>query len=282
MSTGESTPAAPAAIDHPPLMPYDPSIPNVARVYDFLLGGKNNFAVDRTAAARLTQLVPGLQRHALYNRMFLQRVVHDLALAGVRQFVDLGSGLPTQDNVHEVVHRVAPDARIVYIDIDQMAAVHARALLARHPDGLVRFVEADVREITDLLARPELAALDRSRPIAVTAVALFHFMPSTQPKQIVTALREWLPRGSYLAISHATPGTMSPQDVKTALAEYQRANLQLHLRSPQQVRDLFNGFQLQDDIAPVQLWRPEFADDAQAPEGGHFIGGLGWLKGDRP
>ncbi|MBG0825692.1 SAM-dependent methyltransferase [Planomonospora sp. ID91781] len=257
---------------------FDPSVPNAARIYGYLLDGKDNFPADRAAADRLIELIPGLKRHARLNRLFLRRSVHDLARAGVRQFVDLGSGLPTQDNVHEVVHRVAPDARVVYVDMDPVTIAHARALLATDPDGLVQAVEADVRRIEDLLSRPELAALDRSKPIAVTAVALFHFMPGMVPAQIITALREWMPPGSYLVISHATPGTMSPEDVEKALALYQQANLQMFLRSPEEVARLFKGFQLSEEgIVPVGLWRPEIDDDEQTPTGGHFVGGLGWL-----
>ncbi|WP_329431266.1 SAM-dependent methyltransferase (plasmid) [Streptosporangium sp. NBC_01495] len=264
-----------------PAVLYRQPAPNVARMYDYLLDGKDNYAVDQEAADRLIKLVPDLRNQVRNNREFLRRGVEALAQRGVRRFLDLGSGLPTQENVHQVVHRIAPEAQVVYVDMDRVAATHGHALLASN-DGLVRMVEADVRETAALLQHPDVAALrpstEPAEPIAVSAVALLHFMP--EPQRILDSFREWLPVGSYLMLSHATPGTMSSEAVQEALEVYERAGMRMYLRSPEEIADLFAGFELLDEgVAPVSRWGlTEVVVPTPTPTGGHFLGGIAVLR----
>ncbi|MBP2707834.1 SAM-dependent methyltransferase [Microbispora sp. RL4-1S] len=259
----------------------NPDVPHAARIYDYLIGGKDNFAADREAAEALIRIVPYLRQRARENRAFLMRTVRHLAEAGVRQFLDIGSGLPTAENVHQIVHRVAPDARIAYVDSDEIAVVHGNALLAGAPDGPVRMVHADVRDTAALLDHPDIAGLfDRGQPIAVIMIALLHFIPGGQAREIVDTMRAWLPEGSHLVISHATPGDLSPEAQREGTAVYERANMQITMRSVAEITSLFDGFQLSPEgVVPVSEWRPEGGFRERPPSGGHFVGGVARLAG---
>ncbi|MFC7099596.1 SAM-dependent methyltransferase [Nonomuraea rubra] len=178
---------------------FDHQKPHPARMYDYMLGGKDNFAVDRQAIDQLAELIPEAVPLARANRAFLQRAVRYVARAGVDQFLDLGSGLPTQGSAHEV----APEARVVYVDHDPVVAAHATALL-RHSPGRARFVQADLLDPEDVLARAG-EFLDLDRPIAVLLVSILHFLPdSAGPQRAVAVLRERLAPGGFLVITHAT------------------------------------------------------------------------------
>ncbi|MCK2217120.1 SAM-dependent methyltransferase [Actinomadura sp. ATCC 31491] len=178
---------------------FDQQRPNLARMYDYMLGGTDNFAVDRLAIEQLAELVPEAVPLARANRAFLQRAVRYVAAAGVRQFLDLGSGLPTQGSAHEV----APEARVVYVDHDPVVAAHAQALLAADA-GRAVCVQADLLDADDVLAKAG-AHLDLARPVGILLVSILHFLPdSARPDLAVARLRERAAPGSFLVISHAT------------------------------------------------------------------------------
>jgi len=203
----------------------DISRPNVARIYDYLLGGKDNFAVDREAAKQLLAVTPDMAGIVRDNRSFIGRAVRHLATeGGIRQFLDLGGGLPTQTNVHEMAQRVAPDSRVVYVDIDPVVWSHGQALLA-HGDQ-VAMVRADLRQPATVLRHPDvLGLLDLTRPVALVCASVLHF---------VAGYRDHMAPGSYLAISHGTTGTAEedPDDVVGGVTSvYRQASAQLHVRS---------------------------------------------------
>jgi len=234
-------------------------VPNVARMYDYYLGGTNNFEADRAAAEQVLALVPGLRRSALENRRFLRRVVRMLAAdAGITQFLDIGAGLPTQGAVHEVAREVTPGARVVYADYDPVVVAHGRALLTETDQSVM--VRADARRPADLLAMPEVRAhLDLSKPVAILLFATLHFVPDADdPAAIVACLRESVAPGSFLAISHI--GTEFFPD-KAALAQavevYERASERVWPRSRDHILGFFDGFELlEPGLVPKHQWRP--------------------------
>jgi S-adenosyl methyltransferase len=258
----------------------DTTIPSVARIYDYLLGGKDNYAVDRAAAARFIELVPEVPQIARANRQFLVRSVRFLAEAGVRQFVDLGAGLPTSPNVHEVARRFVPDARVVYVDHDQVVLTHGNALLAT-ADG-VSVVRADLREPAEVLGHPDVTRLiDFSQPVAVLLLAVLHFISDDEePGQIVAGYRDRVPGGSYLVISTGSSEDAGGADVdaeaNARLEElYSSAGTPIVGRSNKQVMEFFAGCEL---VAPglVQLaqWRPENWAEARTTRI-HMLAGVG-------
>ncbi|MFI6883759.1 SAM-dependent methyltransferase [Streptosporangium canum] len=275
-------PPEPSAVptDNSPAPRLDPTVPNIARVYDYFLGGKDNFAADRAMAEHLLQIEPAVEMNVRDNRAFLERAVHHAAREGLRQFLDVGSGLPTQRNVHQVAHATAPSARVVYVDNDAVAAAHGRALLDTG-DGRVRMVQADVRDVNTLLAdRTLMEVLDFSQPIAVIMVALLHFVPGDEPYEILRILRERLVPGSRLVISHATPGAMTTDAVRKAVEAYKRASQQMHLRSLPDIKRMFQRWALSPEgLVPVTMWRPDGLEQPEAPRGGYFAGGVATLEG---
>jgi S-adenosyl methyltransferase len=256
--------------------------PNPARLYDYLLGGKDNFPADREVADQVLAIAPVARDVVEDNRAFLRRVVRFLAgEAGVRQFIDLGSGLPTQGNVHEVAQEVAPDARVVYVDNDAMVVSHSRALLAG--DNTIA-IQADLREPEAILGHPEVRELlDLDRPVALLLLAILHFLPDDQdPLGILARFRDGLAAGSYLAISHGTRDVpdrpdMSPQEMaemgKKVEQLYQLTTATLVTRTRAQVERFFDGFDLLDPgVVEIQLWRP---DHRRPKLPGGFYGGVG-------
>jgi SAM-dependent methyltransferase len=248
----------------------DTSTPNVARIYDYLLGGKDNFAVDRAAAQQLITNMPNTPGIVRDNRSFIGRAVRYLAeQAGVRQFVDLGGGLPTQLNVHEMVQRIAPDTRVVYVDNDPVVFTHGQALLARG-DG-VAMVCADLRSPADVLRQPEVEhLLNLAQPVAVVCTSVLHFIPDQDdPRRIIAEYRDRLAPGSYLVISHgASPTEEDPKDiVDNATNIYRQASAQLHLRSLPEITRFFDGFDLVD---PGVVWMNEWRPDPAVPHAGQF------------
>jgi O-methyltransferase involved in polyketide biosynthesis len=245
---------------NPPPDGIDITRPNVARIYDYMLGGKDNFAVDREAAKQLIAVAPDIAGIVRDNRSFLGRVVRYLAdEAGVRQFLDLGGGLPTRTNVHEMAQSIAPDARVVYVDNDPVVWSHGQALLA-HGDR-VAMVRADLREPAEVLEHPEvLARLDLDRPVAVLCASVLHFVADEEkPYQIIAQYRDRLAPGSYLAISHGTTGPAEEdRDVVGGVTSvYRQASAQLHVRPLAGIQRFFDGFEMVDPgLVWINEWRP--------------------------
>lgn len=257
-------------------------VPNPARIYDYFLGGKDNFPADREVAEQVVAIAPVARDIVEDNRAFLRRAVRLLAgEAGIRQFIDLGSGLPTQGNVHEIAQAVAPDARVVYVDNDAMVVTHSRALLAGDNTAAI---EADLRDPDSVMRHPEVRELiDFDQPIALLLMAILHFVPDEEdPYGIVARFRDALPAGSYLALSHGTRDIPARTDMSPeAMAEmgtkverlYQLTTASLVTRTRAQVERFFDGFDLLDPgLVEIQLWRP---DEADALLPGGFYGGVG-------
>jgi SAM-dependent methyltransferase len=233
-----------------------------ARIYDYWLGGKDNYAADREVAEKVAQVAPWVISGARGNRRFLTRAVRYLARAGIRQFLDVGSGLPSSGNVHEVAQAVDPACRVLYVDNDPIVLVHARALLAG--DERTVAVAGDARDPVGLLADPTVREhLDWSRPVAVLFVAVLHFLDGDEPARILTEVRECLVPGSYLVVSHvadlpdAIEGPERAAATKAAADLYAGLAAPFVLRTPEQVAALFTGFDLVDPgLVPVHRWRP--------------------------
>jgi len=183
--------------------PFDTSVANQARIYDYLLGGKDNYAADRAAVDAVLKVAPELGFTARANRAFLGRVVRYLAAeAGIRQFLDIGTGIPTAGNTHQVAQAVAPESRVVYVDYDPVVLAHARALLTSHKAGATEYVDADLRD-TDAILGHAARLLDFTKPVAVTLLMVLHVIPdSDDPHALVAKVMDALPSGSYLAVSH--------------------------------------------------------------------------------
>jgi SAM-dependent methyltransferase len=238
----------------------DPNRPSPARIYDFWLGGSQNFAVDREVGERAAAAMPTLQAAIRANRSFLGRVVHRLAAdLGVTQFLDLGSGVPTVGNVHEVAQHDNPAVKVVYVDIDPVAIAHARALLAK-VDG-VEAILADLRQPDAVLAHPLLReTLDLDAPIALLFNAVLHFIPDTEdPAAIVRAYTEHAAPGSYLALSHAAPDLQHRREQDTMLDDYQNSTgVPFINRDPEQIAAWLNGLEIQPPgLVTVDQWLPE-------------------------
>lgn len=237
----------------------DVTVPNVARVYDYLLGGKDNFEADRVAAERLVSLVPGVRETVAENRQFLQRAVRYLVRdAGIDQFLDIGVGLPTQGAVHEVAHKVNPQARVVYVDYDPVVVLHGGVLLTEPDKSVV--VRGDVRDPAALLADPAIRGhLDFGRPVAVFLLAIMHFVDDADdPLGIVTTIRDALPSGSYLVLAHVSVDEVPEDVVQRAVALYNQASEPLTPRTREQVERFFDGFDIvEPGIVREYAWRPD-------------------------
>src|ERR1700758_532613 len=185
-----------------PGLALDPSVPNPARIWNYWVGGKDHFEADRALAEQFGEVVPKMPLIARLTRQLIADVVSELAAAGIRQFLDIGTGLPTADNTHEVAQRLAPDARVVYVDNDPVVLAHARALLTSSPEGKTAYLDADLRDPAKILAQAA-EILDFSQPVAVLLIAVLHFVQdSDDPYGIVKTLMDAVPSGSYLAILH--------------------------------------------------------------------------------
>jgi hypothetical protein len=237
----------------------DTDTPNVARIYDYLLGGKDNFKADREAARRLIEAIPDVAEIARDNRSFLGRVVRYLVTeGGIRQFLDLGAGLPTQANVHELAQGVAPDVRVVYVDNDPVVASHGRALLT--VAGEVGMVQGDLRDPAGVLRHPDVAdLLDLTRPLAVLCTSTLHFIADeAEPHAIIAAYRDQMAPGSYLAITHGTREEDPDGEGDKAACVYHQASSQLYVRPLPEVLRLFDGFELvEPGLTWITEWRPE-------------------------
>jgi SAM-dependent methyltransferase len=249
----------------------DITVPDASRVYDYALGGVHNFAVDREFWHRAEAAFPGAGMVARANRAFLGRAVRWLADAGVRQFLDIGSGIPTLGNVHEVAQEANPDARVVYVDLDPIAVQQSRSLLAGNPYAKV--IEADLREPESILYHPDvLQLLDFSEPVAVLTVAVLHFVPdSAQPAAIIKRIGDALVSGSYLVLSHAgpevTPAGRARQEKARQL--YERTPTPVVIRDADEIRALLgDGFAVvEPGVVSASYWHPDpdVADDPPQP-----------------
>lgn len=232
------------------------STPNAARIYDYLLGGKDNYQVDRAAAGRLQEILPDAAKAARANRLFLERAVRYLVgQAGIHQVIDLGAGLPTQDNVHQVAQRVAPDTRVVYVDNDPVVARHGLALLAKNEK--VAVVESDLRTPRETMTHPDLLKLiDFSGPVAVLMLASLHFVTDAEnPHAIVRLWRETMRSGSYLAVSHITADQVQPAKAKAAQDVYAGASAPAVPRTLAEVESFFDGFELvPPGVVDINQW----------------------------
>jgi hypothetical protein len=242
----------------------DTSRPHPARTYDYFLGGKNNFAADREVADKVLAGWPAIRTGVRENRKFLARVVKYLAgEAGIRQFLDIGTGLPTTDNVHEVAQAVAPSARIVYVDNDPLVLAHARALLTSSPEGRTAYIHADLRDPTAILNDPVTRdVLDFTQPIALMLVAILHMIPDEEkPAELVATLLDALPPGSYIVASHIT----GEHNAGAAAGErrFQEASLKAQWRNSDVFARLaFNGLDL---VPPGVVLTSEWRNDEPGP-----------------
>ena len=246
----------------------DTSTANVARMYDYYLGGKDNFEADRIAAEQVLVQLPGQRRSALENRRFLRRAVGFLAgQAGIDQFLDIGVGLPTQGAVHEVAHEINPRSHVAYVDYDPVVVAHANALLATPDQSVV--VTEDIRRPRELLANPVIRGhLDFDRPIAVLALAIFHFVrDEDDPAAITACLREALAPGSYLVLTHVCRELLPDQAAaERAKDVYQRAGQPIQARGTEAIRGYFGDFELvEPGLVPKHAWRPESGAAAADP-----------------
>ncbi|MFD4873189.1 SAM-dependent methyltransferase [Streptomyces sp. NPDC058420] len=249
--------------------------PHSARVWNFLLGGKDNYAADREAGEMIVQMFPDIALLARLQRRFLVRAVRYLTEeAGIRQFLDVGTGLPTVDNTHEVAQRIAPESRIVYVDNDPLVLVHAQALLTSTPEGACAYLEADVRDPERIL---EVAAktLDFSQPIALTMLGILgQISDSDEPEAVVSRFLEALPPGSYLALSD---GTDTNAALNQAISVYNANSASsYHLRGPERIEAFFTGLEvIEPGIVPTSQWHPEPVDVGRDPSDVDAICGIG-------
>jgi hypothetical protein len=246
-----------------------------ARVYDYILGGKDHFRADRELGDKLMQSVHGIQSSMRANRAFMTRAARHLAELGVRQFLDIGTGLPTSPNLHEVAQAVDPASRVVYVDNDPIVLVHARALLTSTAEGRTAYVDADFRTPQAILAAPELQILDLDQPVAVCLLAIMHYvLDGEAAHRIVDTLVEPLPSGSYLAISTLT-GDSLPGGLDEGMEAYNRAGIPLKMRTREEVEDLFRGLELLDPgVVLVHRWHPDEQAARYSDEQVHMYGGV--------
>ena len=249
----------PVTQDQPGQRPQlDTSVASIARIYDYWLGGKDNFKADRDAAEQMIQQYPDIVTGVRKNRAFLGRAVHYLAAeAGIRQFLDIGTGLPSSNNTHEVAQRAAPDARIVYVDHDPIVLSHAQALLTSTPEGACAYLDADIRD-TGKILKDAANLLDFSRPVAVCLIMILQFIPDEDdPVSIVRALVDAIPSGSYLTVAH--PASDVDQHVGPALRQLstRMGGTRAVPRSHQEVSRFFDGLEMvEPGLVQLHRWRP--------------------------
>jgi hypothetical protein len=255
---------------------FDARVAHPARVYDYWLGGKDNFAADRIAGEETIAAYPAIRASARANRAFLARSVRYLAAeAGIRQFLDIGTGLPTASNTHEVAQAVAPESRVVYVDNDPLVLAHARALLTSSREGVTAYLDADLRDVDTVLGQAS-STLDFGQPVGVMLLAILHYIPDLdQARRIVARLVAAIPSGSFVVISHAA-SDISPE----AMAEMiKRMNQHLaegnHVGRPRdEVAGFFDGLELlPPGVVKVTQWRPESDVEAGGPTS--LWGGVG-------
>ncbi|MFE9477520.1 SAM-dependent methyltransferase [Streptomyces spororaveus] len=259
----------------------DISVPSVSRIYDYYLGGSHNFEVDRQTARRAMEFIPGLPKIMQANRAFMRRAVRHAVAEGVTQFLDIGSGIPTFGNVHEIAQAASPQARVVYVDHDPVAVAHSRAVL--EGDDRSGIVAADLRKPREILAAPEVGRLlDLGRPVALLLVAVLHFLEDADdPYGAVAELRDALAPGSLLILTHASyEGIPLTQEVADGtVSVYRDMRNPLVMRTREQVSGFFDGFEmLEPGLVSMPDWRPdrpEDGEDGETPEDPYAFSGFG-------
>ncbi|MER6614723.1 SAM-dependent methyltransferase [Streptomyces xantholiticus] len=253
----------------------DTTRPHTARIWNYWTGGKDNYPVDQEAGDQIRELHPGIGDYALADRRFLGRAVRHLATeAGIRQFLDIGTGLPSADNTHEVAQRIRPDARIVYVDNDPLVLVHARALLTGTTEGRTDYLDADLRD-TDGILEQAAKTLDFSEPIALMLLGVVIFVEDdAESYAVVRRLMDALPSGSHLALSHTITSPSMP-DVDEAVAFWnEHGTPRLTQRTPEQVARYFDGLELlEPGVVSCNRWRPD-EQDLTAPADVAMYGGV--------
>lgn len=251
----------------------DVTVPNAARFYEYLLGGYHNFVVDREFVEQMERVFPLIRPGAHANRAFLGRVIRWLARAGIRQFLDIGSGIPTMGNVHEIAEEAAPGVRVMYVDIDPVAVAHSRAVLAGHPR--VKVLQADLRNPGEIVNHPEVRCLlDFSEPIGVLLLAVLDLISDTDDlfgsvAQFIAAVAP----GSYFAMSHGTHVPELATEYGALEQLFLRTPTSLNLRSPEQVKRLFAGLDLvEPGLVVISDWHPDTAEGATEPWPGFLVG----------
>jgi hypothetical protein len=251
------------------------NVPHSARIYDYWLGGKDNFAVDRAVGEAMTQAIPGMRYMAGENRKFVHRVARDLVRQqGIRQFLDVGTGIPTRPNLHEIAQDIAPQTRVVYVDNDPIVLAHARALMISADEGRSEYVSADLREPMSILTDPAVKdTLDLAEPVGLTLIAILMLLgDADDPWGKVAELRDAMPSGSCLAITHPT-ADFAPAEVEQAVAAATGAGLTLVARPEQAVRRFFGDWELLDPgLVPVSAWRPDAS--VEDPKAAYYWAGV--------
>jgi hypothetical protein len=246
--------------------PIDTTVPHSARIYDYWLGGKDHYPVDREMGEQIRQVLPGIVEMARAQRAFLARVVTFLAgEAGIRQFLDVGTGLPTADNTHQVAQRVAPESRIVYVDNDPLVLAHARALLRSSPGGATDYIHADLRE-PDKILQEAARTLDFTQRIAIMLLGVVHHVSDDdQAHAVVERLLDAVPSGSYLVITHTT-NTVTGAAMDDAVRQWNEASpVPIVIRNPPELARFFDGLEvLEPGVVATTQWRPDPADPASA------------------
>jgi O-methyltransferase involved in polyketide biosynthesis len=240
----------------------DTTVPNVARIYDYWLGGKDNFAADRQAGDQVEARIPEVRGAAAANRLFHQRAATWMALQGINQFIDLGAGLPTRDNTHECVRRVIPDATVIYTDFDPVVVSHASALLANH-DTRVAVLQADMRKPEQILRDETVRDLiDFSAPCGLLASAVLHFIADDEdPRGFIGGYMAALAPGSCIAITHMSADHVAAEKVDAVSSVYQGASQQLHLRPLDEITALLTGLEIvPPGVVFLQDWQPDLGD----------------------
>ncbi|MGI5239039.1 SAM-dependent methyltransferase [Dactylosporangium sp. CA-139066] len=249
----------------------DTTTPHPARRYNYWLGGKDNFAADRESGDAIAKVYPAIRTTALENRAFLQRAVRFLTgEAGVRQFLDIGTGIPTANNTHEVAQSIDPRSRIVYVDNDPIVLTHARALLTSTPEGATAYIDADLRDPASILGHESLReTLDVQRPIALMLIAIVHFLfDEHRPYETVGRLIDALPPGSYVVMTHGTTDFLPKELREYGEAEVRAGRLKLDAvgRTRDEIARFFDGLEIvEPGVVPIVEWRPEVPEEDRPP-----------------
>lgn len=265
------------ALERTPPVDLKTDVPHSARIYDYLLGGKDNYPADRAASVEITKYWPNLPTSMRANRSFMARLAYHLAAEyGIRQFLDVGTGLPTAPNLHEVAQRVAPESRVLYVDNDPIVLVHARALLTSTPEGRTAYLDADLHDPEAIVESPQLHDLfDLREPVALSLLAILHFIVDDHIVQdLIDRLMRPLPSGSLLALSTGTADS-APDEVTVGVAAYNNAGIPLVARDKAGVERFFDGMDLLDPgVTLVNHWHPDDESAAVSDLHVHMYGGV--------